>query len=267
MTSNKKQTPQLLLANTWDGVANLSGWWISEKLDGVRALWDGARLLSRDGNPFAVPNWFTEGLPNMHLDGELWIDRGCFNQTAGIVRRTTSGGEGWRQVRFLIFDAPRVAGPFERRQFFLRTETELENHDWSRLVEHWPCENHRHLEESLAIVERAGGEGLMLRQPGSAYIAGRSSTLLKVKRFHDAEARVIGHRRGTGRNADCLGALVCETPTGLQFALGSGFSDEQRAAPPPLGSLVTYSYQALTPRGVPRFPTFLRVRSESQCST
>lgn len=260
--SNK---PQLLLAESWNGAQDVSGWWISEKYDGLRALWDGARFVSREGNPFAAPSWFTAGLPNLHLDGELWIDRGCFNQTTGIVRRKTSGGDGWRRVRFMVLDAPRVAGTFERRQLFLKTETNVTDHDFAFLAEHWPCESLAHLESSLAMIERAGGEGLMLRQYGSLYVSGRSSTLLKVKRFHDAEARVIGHKRGTGRNAACLGALLCVLPSGLEFACGTGFTDELRYAPPPIGALITFRYQELTARGVPRFPTFLRVLELGQC--
>ena len=102
----------------------------------------------------------------------------------------------------------------------------------------------------------------MLRQPGSQYEAGRSTTLLKVKTFHDAEGRVVEHLPGKGRHAGRLGAVVVELPDGQTFSVGTGFSDAQRQNPPAIGSTITYRYQELTDRGVPRFPSFVRVRTD-----
>jgi DNA ligase 1 len=70
--------PPLLLAESWDGDLDPKGFWMSEKLDGVRAFWDGKQFLSRLGNRYHAPAWFTEGLPLEPLDGELWIDRKKF---------------------------------------------------------------------------------------------------------------------------------------------------------------------------------------------
>ena len=102
----------------------------------------------------------------------------------------------------------------------------------------------------------------MLRQPGSKYEAGRSSTLLKCKRFHDAEARVIGHEPGRGRHKGRLGALLVEMPNGVQFEIGTGFTDSQRDHPAPLGSTVSFKYQELTDRGAPRFASFAGIRTD-----
>ena len=126
------------------------------------------------------------------------------------------------------------------------------------------CAGIEALKAELARVESLGGEGLMLRQPGSQYEAGRSTTLLKVKTFHDAEGRVVEHLPGKGRHAGRLGAVVVELPNGLTFSVGTGFSDAQRQNPPPVGSMITYRYQELTDRGVPRFPSFVRVRSDAE---
>src|SRR5207302_10511676 len=52
------QAPPLLLAERWDGVMNLAGWWMSEKLDGVRAFWTGKVFQSRLGNVLHAPDWF-----------------------------------------------------------------------------------------------------------------------------------------------------------------------------------------------------------------
>jgi DNA ligase len=100
----------------------------------------------------------------------------------------------------------------------------------------------------------------MLRQPGSAYEAGRSSTLLKVKTFRDAEATVIGHQAGAGKHKGRLGALLVRLADGTEFAVGTGFTDKERGAPPPVGSIITFRYQELSNAGVPRFPSYVGVR-------
>jgi len=99
----------------------------------------------------------------------------------------------------------------------------------------------------------------MLRQPGSRYEPGRSATLLKVKRFHDAEAHVIDHQPGAGRHKGRLGALLVALPDGTELSVGTGFTDAQRNNPPAVGSTITFRYQELSDRGVPRFPSFVRV--------
>src|SRR6266404_6130234 len=111
--------PPLLLAESWDNAADLSDWWMSEKLDGVRAYWDGRQFLSRLGNLYHAPAWFIEGFPQVPLDGELWLDRKKFQRTVSIVRRQDKSGL-WNEVRFLVFDAPAATGIFEDRLGFLK---------------------------------------------------------------------------------------------------------------------------------------------------
>jgi len=79
--------PPLLLAEKWDNVQDLTGWWMSEKLDGVRAYWDGKNFISRLGNLYHAPDWFVAKLPPVPLDGELWAGRKLFQRTVSIVRR------------------------------------------------------------------------------------------------------------------------------------------------------------------------------------
>jgi DNA ligase-1 len=114
----------------------------------------------------------------------------------------------------------------------------------------------------LERVEALGGEGLMLRRPGSVYEAGRSVTLLKVKSFLDAEARVLEHLPGAGRHKGRLGALLVELADGTKFSVGTGFSDAERERPPAVGATITFRYQELSEGGVPRFPSFLGVRQD-----
>lgn len=251
--------PPLLLAQSWDNATDLTDWWMSEKLDGVRAYWDGRQFLSRQGNAYAAPDWFVEGLPHVPLDGELWIDRRKFQRTVSIVRRQDKS-DHWKEVRFLVFDAPEVEGDFESRLEFLTDGLRPKKQPYALLHPHSRCEGLNHLREDLARIEALGGEGLMLRQPGSVYEVGRSSTLLKVKTFHDAEAVVVDHRAGKGKHQGKLGSLVARMEDGTEFSVGTGFSDAQRASPPPVGSLITFRYQELSDAGVPRFPSFVRLR-------
>ncbi len=252
--------PGILLAHAWDNSSDLTGWWMSEKLDGVRAYWDGKQFVSRQGNIFTAPDWFTEDLPSdVHLDGELWIARKTFQRTVSIVRRQDRGKE-WEEVKYLVFDAPQVDDVFEARMAYLQQLLDETRPRYATPHLQERCRDVAHLTEELKRVEAAGGEGLMLRQPNSRYEYGRSHSLLKVKTFHDAEARVLEYLPGTGKHKGKMGALSVELSNGIKFAIGTGFTDKERANPPPIGSIVTFRYQELTDAGVPRFPSFVRAR-------
>lgn len=259
------ETP-VLLAEAWDGAADITGWWLSEKLDGVRAYWDGKQFLSRLGNVFAAPEWFTSGLPTVPLDGELWLERKQFQRTVSIVRRKDQS-EHWKQIRYVVFDAPTLEEPFEARMEQVLDLIRQHGPAYALAHEQARCQGIPHLHEELQRVEALGGEGLMLRQPESRYVAGRSSTLLKVKTFHDSEATVIGHQKGAGRHKGRLGALLVKLPDGTEFSVGTGFSDAQRGDPPAIGTLITFRYQELSDGGVPRFPSYVGVRRDDSQPT
>jgi len=195
-----------MLAETWTPGADVNGWWVSEKLEGVRAYWDGQQFWSRQGNRFYAPDWFIAGLPNMPLDGELWLGRKAFQRTVSVVRRQDASNH-WRELRFVIFDAPGCSGVFENRLAFIERKLKPLRPAFAEPRRHYRCRGEAHLESELERITALGGEGVMLRQPGSRYEAGRSATLLKIKRFHDAEALVIGHKPGAGRHRGRLGAL------------------------------------------------------------
>ena len=260
--SEENSGPPLLLAESWDNATDLSGWWMSEKLDGVRAYWDGKQFLSRQGNLYHAPAWFIEGLPAVPLDGELWIDRKKFQRTVSIVRRQDKN-DLWNEVQFLVFDAPAASGTFEERLSFLKDALAKGAIKFAKLHAHERCKNLDALRAELSRIEGLGGEGLMLRQPGSKYVAGRSSTLLKVKTFHDAEATIIGHQAGAGRHKGRLGALLVRLADGTDFAIGTGFSDRERENPPAIGATVTFRYQELSEAGVPRFPSWVGIRLDA----
>lgn len=249
----------VLLAKKWDGVQDMTGWWLSEKLDGVRAYWNGKHFSSRNGNTFHAPPWFKKGLPNCALDGELWCGRRQFQKCVGIVRSSKRLDE-WKFVTYLVFDAPEHPGKFEERMKFVNKVIRPDMTPTAAAVGMVKCKGNKHIFKELAKVEKSGGEGLMLRQPGSLYKRCRDSSLLKVKSFFDEEAIVIGHKKGTGRNSHRMGHLQVKTPDGRVFDVGSGFTDAQRDKPPKLGTIITYRYQELSNSGKPRFPTFQGVR-------
>lgn len=251
----------LLLAQTWSEELDPSGYWLSEKLDGVRAYFDGSHFYSRNGNRFDAPEWFRRGLPTVPLDGELWIGRKQFQRTVSIVRRN-GAAELWTGVRYVIFDAPTLLQPFEERIQTVKELIQTRRPPFAQVLSHLVCQDREHLSEELMRVETLGGEGLMMRQPHSLYVRGRSDTLLKVKTFQDCEAVVVGHESGHGRHRGRLGALTVELTSGVRCQVGTGFTDAQRERPPRIGTVVKLKYQELTDDGVPRFPVFAGLRPD-----
>ncbi len=258
-----EKAPPILLAHKWELENDPTGWWMSEKLDGVRAYWDGEAFVSRLGNKFYAPDWFTADLPADTLDGELWVGRKLFSKTISIVR-SGSGGELWKDVTYVVFDAPNARGGFEERIAHVAKVLARAEAPHARMLEQMVCEGFDHLREELERVEALGGEGLMLRQPTSSYEVGRSMSLLKVKTFHDAEGRIVAHVPGAGKHKGKLGSVTCELPNGITFNIGTGFSDAERREPPPVGSVVTFRYQELTDDGIPRFPSWVGVRIDAE---
>ena len=250
-----------MLAHQWNHKVEIKGWWLSEKLDGVRGYWTGDKLISRQGNPFHAPEWFTRDFPSTPLDGELWTGREQFPELVSIVRRKSADTD-WKKVRYVIFDAPQIEGGFEKRIDFARRWFLEHPNLFAEVLEHQTCESEEHLREKLTEIESLGGEGVMLRKPGSPYTIGRSHDLLKVKTYEDAEATVINHLPGSGKHTGRLGSLLVELPNGIQFAIGTGFSDQERDNPPPIGSIVTFKYYGFYKSGIPKFASFLRIREE-----
>jgi DNA ligase-1 len=240
------------------------GYLVSEKLDGVRALWDGERLRFRSGLPVIAPSWFVLKLPAVPLDGELWLGRGRFEELSGIVRRAAAIDSAWRAVRYEVFDLPGGAGAanatFEQRAERLATIVRAARFDALHAVPQRRVPDRAALQSWYDEVLRGGGEGLVLHRADAAWQSGRSDAVLKLKPVLDAEAVVVGHVPGRGRHRGRVGALQVRTAQGVEFLLGTGLTDAQRERPPAIGSTVTYSHRGLTASGVPRFASFLRLR-------
>ncbi len=253
--------PDVMLAEVYRQGVEVGQYWISEKFDGVRARWDGSQLVSRGGNVFAAPPWFTTDFPTMPLDGELWVGRGRYEEVSSIVRRALPH-EGWRQIHFLVFDLPEHGGSFDQRVVAMRRLAAQVESPFLTVVEQHSLASEEALMIRLQAVMDKGGEGLILHRKTARYKSGRSHDLLKLKPFTDAEATVIGYRPGQGKFAGQVGSLKVRTDQGMVLYIGSGLSHEQRRHPPPLQSRITFRYQGLTKNGIPRFPVFLRIRDE-----
>ena len=247
----------MLAKNASPGI-DPAGYLVSEKLDGVRAVWDGKVLRFRSGRVIAAPVWFTAKLPNIALDGELWLGRGQFDTLSGMVRKTTPVDADWQQVKYMVFELPKDAAKFAERAVTLKAIVQEAAFAQLQAVEQFHIANRATLQAKLDDVVQSGGEGLMLHLASSKVTTGRSDVLLKLKPVQDSEAVVVAHVPGKGKYKGMTGALDVKTASGQRFKIGTGLSDEQRKKPPTVGSTITYTYRDLTPSGKPRFASFLR---------
>lgn len=249
---------------------DLTGWLVSEKLDGVRARWHKGKLWSRSKKEFPAPQFFIDKLKKLlgdiEADGELYLDHGKFQETVSIVR-CAKEDRGWGKIRYIVFDVA-ANGPYLARTKKARTtlhgyRNTIEYHNFKFIDYHKIGKN---TAEEIMYYHNAaiyyGGEGIMVRNPETEYEFGRSWNLLKVKEFKDMEVKVIGYEKGTkdGRNADRVGKLLCRMDNGKEVGVGNGLSDHERENPPKIGSIITIKYFELTDEGKPRFPSFVAIR-------
>lgn len=254
---------ELMLPQVYARQVDVGGWLLSEKLDGVRGYWDGRQLLSKNGNLFYPPAEFIQNLPPFALEGELWGGRNRFEQIVAIVKKQRPH-DGWMQLKFAVFDVPQAPGGFTARIEKARAWFAGHPSAYAFVIPQLPVRDHTHLQQELQRIEALGGEGVIVRKPHALYAAGRSAEILKVKNYQDAEATVVAHLPGKGRNAGRLGALLVALEDGTRFKIGTGFSDAERQAPPPLGALVTFKFYGKYQSGIPKFPSFLRLRRDSR---
>ncbi|MBQ4813057.1 DNA ligase [Pseudoalteromonas luteoviolacea] len=255
-----KQAPDVQLAKVYAQQQPVHRYLVSEKYDGVRAIWDGKHLKTRKGNIIHAPFWFTAVLPNRWLDGELWAGYNNFAFVSSLIRRKVPDHENWLQVQYLVFDAPDDKQSFENRyQSYRKLIDELPSMH-VKAVEQLQFDNKLELDTFYQSVLARGGEGVMLHEKHAMHSNGRTARILKYKPKFDAEAVVIAHLPGKGKYEGMMGAIKVRMPSGVTFNIGTGFSDMQRQTPPPIGSTITFQYQGKTKYGKPRFASFLRIR-------
>jgi DNA ligase-1 len=251
----------LQLPKVYEDQVEVTGWLMSEKLDGVRGYWDGTTLLSKNGNRLHPPEEFLENCPPFPIEGEIWGGRETFQETVSTVAKKKPH-DGWLKLRLGIFDVPEAPGSFEERIVLAEEWFEKHPSEYAFVIVQSSVLSRSHMLEELYRIEALGGEGLIVRNPAAHYTDGRSLEVLKVKSFSDEEAKVLSHLPGSGRNRGRLGALLVELENGTIFKIGSGFSDSERENPPPPGSIVSFKHYGEYDSGIPRFPSFLRIRTD-----
>lgn len=245
--------PNLLLLNKYSDDINVTSWYMSEKLDGVRAYWDGKKLISRSGKVFKAPYFFTKDFPKYELDGELWTKRNDFSNIVSIVNKKQAD-KRWSEITYNIFEVPNSRGNLIQR---LQT---LKETKYIKLIKQIKVKNKKYLKEFLKTIEKKGGEGLVVRDGGLEYYTGRDNNALKVKSYIDEECEVVGYNKANGKYEGLVGSLSCRMKNMQVIKIGSGLNDYEREVPPKIGSIVTFKYYGLTSKGNPRFPIFLRVK-------
>lgn len=246
------------------------GWYVSEKYDGYRAIWNGKEFFSRNGNIFVTPQWFKDWLPNDEaLDGELFMGRESFEKH-GLLKKKIAIDSVWKKanVNFQIFDSPTIKGDFETRQAKIKKiiHTSCKKKGVGKCplkyTKQTKINSEKQLYSTFDTLTKKGAEGVMIRSPHSPYETKRSSHLLKVKQLFDDECKIIGFKKGTGKYTGLLGAFKCQLVknSNIQFTI-SGMNDLIRKnylKTHPIGTKITFTYMGLSSNGIPRHPNYLR---------
>lgn len=236
-------------------------WLVSEKLDGVRGLWNGEKMYFRNGKAMNLPNEFIKDFPPFALDGELYNPKLHFSQIISILKNPQRNDE-ILGLKFYVFDVPHsYNNSLAQRLDELRVYLKSKPNAYIEIIPQRLIQGQDSIDKELQAVVDNGGEGLVLRNPNMPYQTGRSKYDFKLKTRQDAECKVIGHTQGKGKYDSMLGAIICQY-NGKSFKIGSGLSDTLRQNPPPIGSIISFKFQGLTHNGIPRFPTFWRIKQE-----
>lgn len=263
----------VLLANKYNNGIDPTGYIASEKYDGIRALWNGKDIKSRTNKVIHAPKEYIKYFPkNIALDGELFLNRGSFEKTTSIVSKKIPVDNEWKNIKYMVFNIPSVNKKFTNRLNDLQKVISKSCKNYSKCplvrTQHVPIKNRNHMKTLYNDVLSKGGEGLMLRDPDSLYQQKRSKTLLKVKPSDDAEAIITNMIEGKGKDEGTMGALKVhlKTNNSKKFKIGSGFTSKLRKnfwskKNTFIGDTVTFGHKGLTSKGIPRHPTFIRLRA------
>lgn len=230
---------------------------MSEKLDGIRAYWNGKELLTKNGNKIHIPNDIIKNYPTFHLDGELWTKRDDFENIQNIVLDKTPTKD-WSQVTYNIFEVPNQKGDFFQRMQVLKNWLNNNTNSNIRIIKQIKCKNKKHLNLYLESLIKKKAEGIIIKNPNVSYFKGRNDKILKVKKFYDMEGEVIGINYKNNK----FKSLKILLKSGVKFNLGGGFSSNEKINHPIVSDIVTFKYYGFTKYGKPKFASFLRVRKK-----
>ncbi|EAI2977752.1 DNA ligase [Campylobacter jejuni] len=246
---------------------NFNGYLMSEKLDGVRGIWEAGKFKTRQDNPIHTPSYFTYNFPSFKLDGELWIARAKFDEVSALIRSDSLDSSLWKSVTYNVFDVPNACEEFKltpctlsNRLKVLERYLQQNPNPYIKIIKQIPIKDQEHLKEFYKDIIFNKGEGVVIRKDFAPYEKGRSKNALKLKPYEDAECKVIAYTEGKGKFQGKIGALLCQMPDDRVIKIGSGLKDKDRENPPKIGSIVTYKFNGLTKNSLPRFPVFLHIR-------
>ncbi len=246
---------------------NFNGYLMSEKLDGIRGIWEAGKFKTRQDNPIHTPSYFTYNFPSFKLDGELWIARAKFDEVSALIRSGSLDSSLWKSVTYNVFDVPNACEEFKltpctlsNRLKVLERYLQQNPNPYIKIIKQIPIKDQEYLKEFYKDIIFNKGEGVVIRKDFAPYEKGRSKNALKLKPYEDAECKVIAYTEGKGKFQGKIGALLCQMPNDRVIKIGSGLKDKDRENPPKIGSIVTYKFNGLTKNYLPRFPVFLHIR-------
>ncbi|HEH4740269.1 TPA: DNA ligase [Campylobacter coli] len=246
---------------------NFNGYLMSEKLDGIRGIWEAGKFKTRQDNPIHTPSYFTYNFPSFKLDGELWMARAKFDEVSALIRSDSLDSSLWKSVTYNVFDVPNACEEFKltpctlsNRLKVLERYLQQNPNPYIKIIKQIPIKDQEHLKEFYKDIIFNKGEGVVIRKDFAPYEKGRSKNALKLKPYEDAECKVIAYTEGKGKFQGKIGALLCQMPDDRVIKIGSGLKDKDRENPPKIGSIVTYKFNGLTKNSLPRFPVFLHIR-------
>lgn len=237
----------------------------SEKLDGVRAFWDGKNLYSKGGKLLTPPSFFTQNFPPFAIEGELWSKRGDFENIVSILK-STKKKEKWRELKFYIFEVPNQQGGILKRLEVLEAYLASQPAPFISIIPQLPLNTLQALQDALSAITQAGGEGVVVREKDAPYYTGRNKKAMKLKLYEDRECKITSYVQGKGKFENLVGSIIC-LDGDVEFKIGSGMSEDFRKNPPKVGTIITYKYFGLNKNKLPKFPVFLRIRSDESLNS
>lgn len=237
---------------------NISGWYMSEKYDGIRGYWDGKNLYTKTGKLIYTPKSFTKNFPSFALDGELWSKRDDFENIQSIVL-DKKPSDKWSEITYNIFEVPNAKGDFLARLQKVKDWFAKHPNKNINIIKQIKCKDEDHLNKFLDEIIALKGEGVIVKDGSKDYHTGRSPHILKVKKFLDMEGEVIAYNyKKDGK----FKSLKVKLKSGVVFNLGGGFSKKEKLNPPKVGGMVTFKYYGFTKNKKPKFASFLRIRDK-----
>jgi DNA ligase-1 len=238
----------LSVAQPWER-EDVSGWQIAQKYNGIRCYWNGFEMWSKKGRKYELPSFITDLLPKSPLDGEICLSSGSYTKCVAILNKNPSH-PAWKNIKFVVNDAPELDIPFSQRLQALRTK--IVKSRWVRVNKYLNCRGNDNLYEELANVRRQGGDGIIMKHPNSLYHAGKSRTsFLEVNSNFQGVARVLQIMR----KKDKINSVRVKTEQGQEFNIFRGLKTLFKN-PPKVGSNITYCYNSLLDNGKPRQPKY-----------